>query len=352
VSNKFSSLQGLRGLAALTVVVSHVLGAFYLTGKDIGTFLEPFGPVAHLFGILAAKAVWVFFVLSGYVLTHQLEKYQLSYFSFLRSRLARLYIPVWVSVLFSFLLITLLNLSGQSHEFWIGEHPDGLSFLSVFGEFFLVKEGYFLGPLWSLRWEVIFSILAFACWKLAFVTRYPLISIGLAIAVSTLGQALENGWMIYLPMFLIGVALYKKTSFDGWKEAIRPSLEVPLIGLSALTPIVSYLTSTWLAPSSRLPFIADNATSLLAISILFVLATRGSLIPKILETRPLERLGEFSFSLYLFHLPVIMCFIYFSNFDPFMGLLGFVLSFPISFIFFKIVEVPSQAIARKLRDRN
>src|SRR5947199_2767956 len=68
---EFSALTSLRGVAALTVLIFHVI-------PDFRGYL----------------AVDLFFLLSGFVLTHvyrEIELSRQSYFNFLKSRLARIY---------------------------------------------------------------------------------------------------------------------------------------------------------------------------------------------------------------------------------------------------------------------
>jgi peptidoglycan/LPS O-acetylase OafA/YrhL len=352
LSTRLRSLQGLRGIAALTVAVSHFLAAFYLTGKDAGTVLESLRPVSHLFGILAHKAVWIFFVLSGFVLTLQLDSRQHTYLRYLGSRLIRLYLPVWFAIVVNLSVIWTIGQFGQKIEFWIGGDPEAITFPGLVLEFLLVPDGYYLGPLWSLKWEVVFSILAFAAWKTGLFRKYPLITIVSASALSMLGEHLSNGWIKYLPMFIIGVALYH-LHHNKWvnkKDTLSVFSEIGVLALAVFLPASGFvLTGLKELGLENLRYVLDVPLSLLATSLLFFALSRGRFLKNVLSIKWLQFLGDISFSLYLLHAPIILLGLYLSNFNILVGLTCLVVSIPLSYVAFKLVEKPVQNLSRKVR---
>ena len=349
---KLPSLQGLRGLASLTIVVSHFLGAFYLSGADLGTPLELIQPVSHLFGILANKAVWIFFVLSGFVLTVQLSSRQHNYLKYLFSRLVRLYIPVWIALLFNLFVVWLISSSGAVIKFWIGAHPNSMSLESVLWEFSLMPDGYLLGPLWTLKWEVIFSVFAYAAWKSQTLRSFPKLSIALSLLISALGEVYSNGWAKYIPMFVIGVSLYFLHSNTWSKNAARLSIksEFLLLAVATILPVIGYVLSL---PSSNSDLnirnVIDVPLSLVSITIVFYAISTGTLIDSLLKSIPMQKLGEFSFSLYLMHLPVIFLSLYLSGFSLVGGLIGLALCFPVAYVTYYFIERPVQIFSRQIR---
>src|SRR6476646_6648538 len=96
-----TALDGLRGLAALVVVFHHVLLTWpgwanaYLGSHGNALAYSPLHVVLD-----GTFAVYVFFVLSGYVLTLQSERLS-RWRGYYGARLARLYLPVWGSVAFA-----------------------------------------------------------------------------------------------------------------------------------------------------------------------------------------------------------------------------------------------------------
>lgn len=351
-TRRFDSLQGLRGLAALVVVLSHFLELFYRTGYDLGTPLEFIRPVSHLFGILSYKSVWIFFVLSGFVLTHQLCSRTYTYRQYIFARLMRLYIPVWAAILLNLAVIYYLISKSKEIKFWIGSHPDYLSLKSVILELLLVPNGYFLGPLWSLKWEVLFSLVAFIVWKSRLLMRFPKVIGIVSIAAATIGEALGSPSLRHLPMFLVGTIIYNSSIRTASTSSIKPRLEIFAILIAALLPVASYILFSDRFGLAQFRYVADVASSLISIWIIFIALMKGSLLRKVFEIKPLQALGNISFSLYLFHLPVLSLAFYLSDFDFFWTLFAFVLCFPVARVGFSLIESPAQRISRKIRTGN
>jgi peptidoglycan/LPS O-acetylase OafA/YrhL len=347
-SKRFTSLQGLRGVAAATVVVSHALGIFYVSGKDIGTILESIGPISHLTGILAAKAVWVFFVLSGFVLTHQLASKPSGTFRFLGSRLVRLYLPVWVAIALNLLVIALIQRSGKLIDFWIGAHPDSITPLGLVQEFLLIPDGYFLGPLWSLKWEVVFSLLVVLFWKAKVIARFPGSTVVASLVIATYGELIQNGWFKYIPMFVIGMALHSML-LKIKEKRITPRFEILALVAAGLLPTISYVATSEIFFGEALRYVVDVPTSLIAICVLFYVLIRGGFTSNVLETKPLQSLGDFSYSLYLFHLPLITFAFYFSNASVGWVSVAFVASFGFAYLAYRTIEIPSHNFSRFIR---
>jgi peptidoglycan/LPS O-acetylase OafA/YrhL len=349
---RLKSLQGLRGIAALTVAVSHFLAAFYLTGNDTGYALEFLRPVSHLMGILAHKAVWIFFVLSGFVLTLQLNSSHYTYMRYLGSRLLRLYVPVWFAIIVNLAVIYAVSPNRQKGEFWIGVDPETLTFPTLVLEFLLISEGFFLGPLWSLKWEVVFSIFAFAAWKTSLFRQHPKTTIVSASALSMLGEFLSHEWTKYLPMFIVGVALYHlhRSKWAQISKTIAPTQEIAVLALAVFLPVSGYvLTSFQDSGLQAFRYVLDVPLSLLATSLLFYCLSRGRILNSVLNLRWLQFLGDISFSLYLLHAPIITLGLYLSDFDLLVGCLFLGLSIPLSHIAFAFVEKPSRRLSRKVR---
>ena len=352
MSTRLRSLQGLRGIAALTVAVSHFLAAFYLTGKDTGTVLESIRPVSHLFGILAHKAVWIFFVLSGFVLTLQLDSRHHTYLRYLGSRLIRLYLPVWFAIIVNLIIIWTIGQSGQKIDFWIGPNPEGISALGLLYEFLLFPDSYFLGPLWSLKWEVVFSVLAYAAWRAGFFKSHPVLTIVFSSLLSMFGEYLANAWIKYLPMFVVGVALYflHQQKWIKPQAAISVLSEIAVIALAAFFPVAGFVFSSFVDTGiDNTQYILDVPLSLASIALVFFTLSRGTLLKRALGLNWLQTLGDFSFSLYLIHAPIILLGLYLSNFNIFVGLVCLVISIPLSYLAFRFIERPVQSLSRRIR---
>lgn len=143
----FHSIQMLRGLAALLVVLFHAHGAFYQAGSDLIVVHE-----RYLFAF-GAVGVHVFFVISGFIMiaASQFEP-AFDSISFLKRRFIRVYPVYWVSA----------ALFVSYHSF-VGI-PYNLSWGELGGALFLWpgNAASIIGPAWTLSYEMFF----YACFAL------------------------------------------------------------------------------------------------------------------------------------------------------------------------------------------
>ena len=158
---RLPSLVGLRGVAALAVVISHILNT------DPGLVHPGVGSVAWWFSYTPVNLLWdgdesvlLFFVLSGFVLARPFTRrnQSQSYLSYYPRRLLRLYPPLWGGLIFTFLLTLVESRhSIAAATSWTNSHSN--FHLSTLQDALLPRVGTtFDGPLWSLRWEILFSL--------------------------------------------------------------------------------------------------------------------------------------------------------------------------------------------------
>src|SRR5262245_2798501 len=108
MSERFVQLDSLRGLAALTVVVNHhlnVLPSIYdktLYQNESLLMAIKYSPL-HIFWA-GHEAVIFFFVISGFVLALPYFNRKMTYTSFLRKRVCRIYLPYIVAVCVAILM--------------------------------------------------------------------------------------------------------------------------------------------------------------------------------------------------------------------------------------------------------
>ena len=77
--------------------------------------------------------------------------------------------------------------------------------------------------------------------------------------------------------------------------------------------------------------------------------SRGVFLKRFLGLRWLQSLGDFSFSLYLLHAPIILLGLYLSDFNVLVGLACLGLSIPFSYLAFRFIEKPVQKLSRFVR---
>jgi peptidoglycan/LPS O-acetylase OafA/YrhL len=336
---RIPALEGLRGLAALGVVLTHALLASIHYVKPYSS--NWFYPVW-----LGDEAVIIFFVLSGFVLTLPLasgRRFQAA--SYYVSRFARLYLPVWGAVAFA----ALLHAIGGWHaikgaSWWLNLHATPLTFREAAHDLTLFKAvgaSYFLS-IWTLWPEIIFSVLLPVFVWLAVCTR-QLTWLAILAALGVIASA-PNFYAQMLPVFFLGVVLaFHYGAVQTWWSS--RSARVSMITLAAG---VACLTSDWWLGTNN-----QDSPALVASGAAFVvaLAIVSVRFDAVLVRRPVRWLGSRSFSLYLVHEPVVVT-LYFAMGGKPAPVLFVLLATPLALIaselFFRVVESPSHRIARQL----
>ena len=224
-ASKDLPLEGIRGVAALSVVLWHSLLGFFPAESGEFSNLPNEASLAGKpwFGLVyGTSAVTLFFVLSGYVLTR-------GYFRTFESRLLvrgavkrwpRLLGPVLAAVLASYALFAL-----DAYRFEAAARVTQSPWLANFGSYtpidftpsfldalrqgalrvFFAGESYYDSSLWTMRFELYGSFLAFGVAALIGLLRgafKPRVSLAVAIAVFLLTKFAPS----YAP-FLAGVGL-------------------------------------------------------------------------------------------------------------------------------------------------
>ncbi|WP_181439469.1 acyltransferase [Curtobacterium sp. MCBD17_032] len=310
---RVSSLDGLRGVAAVVVLVHHALLTVpQLAGTAYGRVPEP-GTLAHLLTTTPLHLFWagheavvVFFVLSGLVLTLPALRNPVMWRSYYPARALRLGVPVLTAVALAALVAVVVPRSGAADRGpWLAEHASGPSLADA------VLAAVLLGPnpvdsvLWSLRWELVFSLALPACVLVARRTsRTWWLTAVLAIATSTVAAAAQVDALTYLPVFLVGCALAA-----GWDRI--PRVVGPSGVVAAGAACLGITAAWWIAPvlPTALAPLADVLTLPVVLgsaALLVVLAGRWDVAQRLLERPPVRWLGGISFSLYLVHEPVVV----------------------------------------------
>lgn len=297
---RVAALDGLRGVAALVVVVHHVLctnPTWYRGMLGPGGAAVEYSPLHPLLD--GTFAVYVFFVLSGVVLPWRLAQ-QGSLRAFYAQRLLRLYVPVWAALAFSVGLYYLVPRLPVG-DLWMAAHAGSGNARALVGAATLTAQGPMInGVLWSLRWEIVFSLL---------VPLYVLVARRLGTLASALlavellgivaaGMFSGHASLQYLPMFGVGVLLAQH--WHRLPELRR--LGGPAAGLLLLLASVYWMTPSTSAAGRSL----GCALQVLAAAGVVVLAERWHGARSALQRRPVLWLGSRSYSLYLVHEPLVV----------------------------------------------
>ncbi len=253
---RLTSLDGLRGIAALVVVLHHTLltsaplAMAYTANTDrvTGTWTRAlaFSPL-HLVWA-GREAVYVFFVLSGLVLTlpvlGERARQWRTWAVYYPKRLVRLYVPVWGALVLTVVLVALRSgfdpITGAS--WWLNRHFVDLDAQDLLDNALLTSTSWINSPLWSLHWEVVFSLVLPVVVLLAVVLRrWSWVVAVVALGVAGWGGARDDHALLYLPMFVLGVLM--ALHLDALLQGAR---QLTSLAWWLLLPVVlALLSSTW-----------------------------------------------------------------------------------------------------------
>lgn len=363
-------MDGLRGLAALVVVIDHFAISFFQRSTDASiqfshTWFEEviLQTPLHLF-VSGNFSVAIFFVISGFVLS-------IKYFSTYQRhavvssawrRYARLELPVLASVLLAYFVIAagLLHnqqaaaITGSSwlRDLWnfVPSLPDALYHATL--GVYITGESQYNTVLWTMQTELVGSFLAFAMLLSVGRWRYRW------AAYAALAGLLINSYLI---CFVAGVALCDWYFARGRNLVLAKRWWMPLAAVSLLLGSipVGTLAGTmfgglpdWLGYGMTTP---HRLHIFGAIGLVFVLLATP-VLQKLLNGPKLLHLGHVSFGLYLTHLLVLgtfSCWL-FTLVEPTVGyLLGFAIIFVaslpviglVAYLFTRWVDDPATRLA-------
>lgn len=364
-SSRFRSLDGLRGVAALIVVIYHVM----LTGPAISrAYLHPaeatFTPLSYAFFWTPLHLIWagreaviVFFVLSGFVLALPASSGKAAHWlSYYPRRIVRLYLPSIASLILALattLIVVRRVIPGGSE--WLNQHATsghGIHEVIVGSTLLIDGSGGLNTPLWSLKWEVLFSLLLPAYLLVArHGARYWAILGAGILTVQFLGTYTGLDGFTYLAEFAAGVLLaFKREALA--RIAARLS-RAAWTWLSALAIVL--LTAHWscsqllASPNSFYPVSIPLATVGAALTV-FIVAWCPS-ARRMFEASSIAWLGRVSFSLYLVHEPVVVAasFLAGPERSPWVVLATAVpVSLLLAEVFYRGVEAPSHRLSQRI----
>ncbi|PDS40711.1 acyltransferase [Rhizobium anhuiense] len=274
------SLDGLRGVAALLVVGAHIGFIFPITAP-------------HLVS-MGDEAVGLFFALSGFLMAHLYGSRPVTrenVLDFLVSRFARIY-PVYLAAV---VLVAMLS-SVQNLDF-VQPIAGGADF--VRHVILLGSSGVF----WSIPPEIQFYLLFPVLWLcLAQPQRYSGMIVGLTAVVVVDGLVELPGPGILLvsklPYFLFGALAGMMHSY--WSSWIPSTLT----GISTLFLLAVFFTYRHIFPGFS-PEFWSLQSAVAAAVIVGLVARQPPIAADVLAAAPVRFLGKISFSLYLFHVPIM-----------------------------------------------
>ncbi len=360
------ALDGLRGVAAIVVVLYHLsLVAEPVLrrqgGSGVGSVLWWVTQTPLKLLTAGSEAVLVFFVLSGLVVAlPALKPGGFSWAGFLSGRMARLYLPVWASIALGTALIWLIPRSDSAvtQGTWMeNSQATSVTWGALLNQASLTRASYDVNNvLWSLRWELVFSVLLPLFVALAIVvSRHWVAALGVAVALGALGVLSGVDAFRYLPVFFIGTLMaVRLEAIREWmtRRLLRP--RATLWGAALVVGSLLLLIAQWLlrpvAPSGSLANTLLAQLSVLGAAGLVLAAIGARPARSALEARAPQWLGKVSFSLYLVHMPILatLTFVLGDTRWWLVALLTVPLALLAAWGFNRVVERPSHRLARAI----
>ncbi|EBN1626261.1 acyltransferase, partial [Salmonella enterica] len=331
-------IDGLRAIAVLAVIVFH-LNPNLLPGGFVG--------------------VDIFFVISGYLITsiiyNDIKSNSFSYKGFYNRRIKRI-LPIFFVVLFATIIASALVMMPEDFKFMMRSAFSTIIFSSNI--FFSTNVNYFAQdvkeyPLlhtWSLSTEeqyyFIFPIIIFLLAKLSGfnvkrilvgLSVIALLSFSLAI-YSRFNAELSKFNYYYLPSraweMMIGscIAVYKSRNTNSYSNR-----HIPLIGALVIA------ISLFISKDNFYPNFYALLPCFGAACILIHSGIKNNFTTKILSSRVASTLGLMSYSMYLWHWPIISIQKYYNivgNVPIKNAVYSFIATIVLSYASLKLIETP------------
>jgi len=349
------ALDGLRGVAALVVVLFHVteIARPVAQGASPAAWWAITQTPAKLL-TSGTEAVLVFFVLSGLVVALPALRDGFSWAGYTVTRLVRLYLPVWAALALVVLLVTVLprDEAAVTPDSWmITTTVTAIDPARLASEASLTRGSYdIVSVLWTLRWEIVFSLALplFVIGAMLVRTRWVAATVVCGV-LTVVGRMTGEGALTFLPLFLLGTLMAVR--LDDVRSRMT-ALTARARG-TLLVASLALLVANWMAR----PLIPAGTPANQALYGLAGLGAAGVVLCVLggsgagaLTSPPVHWLGRVSFSLYLVHVPVLttLTFAFGDGLWWLAGLVGVPLSLGVAWAFHRVVETPSHRLARRL----
>ncbi|CAM4513082.1 peptidoglycan/LPS O-acetylase OafA/YrhL [Paenibacillus endophyticus] len=370
---RYEQLDSLRGLAALAVMIGHFLMVFTpivqntsgLGLLDYPLNLLKYTPLHAIWG--GHEAVIMFFLLSGFVLSLPFfSNRQQTYTKYVIKRICRIYIPFVIALLIAIAMreavyvSKLTDLTSYYNNLWVIP-PNWSSFihhLLFVGNYNTTRYDPILWTLvHEMRISLLFPFIMFAIvkggWKLGLPLAL-LLSYGAEILLANFETRYMTNFVVtlhYASFFIVGALLAK---YQGELKMLFLRLNGCWMSLLLVIGLCCY-SFKWIGYGEDfhdmfMPHGGDWMTAIGA-SIFIVAAISSVRLSRQLQRRPLLFLGKISYSLYLYHMIVLLSLVHLleGKLDtPIIVVIAFVVSFGAGAMSYYLVELPSIRLGKRL----
>lgn len=311
--SKINSAESIRGLACMAVVFSHIsliyfpfLHNFDHLRSSESNFINALHHSPFGFVFSGTAAVYVFFVLSGFVLSYAVfskQNVNQKILSMSIKRYPRLAIPALVSCLLNYLVLSVVDIDTSHLSPWIQDYAHSFgTFLNAVYQgaigAFVFGEAPINFVLWTMQIELLASLGLFALmYAYHNHSKYIFYTLSLLLPLLFMPVSLKLG--LGMCAFIGGMYLYlyghKLPSY-----LAVPSLIVGLYFAGIHKTSLSYSMIMEIAGDKAYHLLNFVSGFLIVYAVLF-----NDTISKFLDKKPLVMLGKLSFSIYLIHVIIL-----------------------------------------------
>jgi peptidoglycan/LPS O-acetylase OafA/YrhL len=323
------AFDGMRAIGFLLVITAHI-------------------PSVPLFIFLQGwSAVWIFFVMSGYLIAMLLMREEkrvgrIAFGPFLVKRFCRIVPAYWMAILIYWLACFALEPAPGDYAKFMARLPYYLAFLPEYAdgnEYSIFTHSWTVGV--ELKFYLVFPPVLFlliknANWRFAATAMA-------AVLLTAEGSFNAQSYCALLCGAMLAFALERPQGYAFIARLTRVPIVVPLALIAALFTMLRY--------TGQLTAVAFVATYVIAYAIV-----QEAAVSRLLTWRPLVYLGQRSYGAYLLHFLAI-CFGYmmFGNDTITGGLLTAVfclaVTVPAAELMYRTIELPAIDHGRRLLSR-
>jgi len=346
---RYTEIDGLRGVAALSVYFSHLIGVFVINSNEFDYISN--SPFHILWD--GESAVKLFFLLSGFVLTLPYIKNgnDLNLLLFYTKRVFRIYPAFVLAIIFCIFLqyflfdsSKMMVLSPWINQFWKWDlneiyYTEFINTIILAGIRFNHK--LFDPVIGTLRTEILISFvlpfLIFIALRLRLIFNMLILFVLFFIGKDTMG-------IFYLGIIM---AFFKKYIIDYVNKKDTVFYSILFFILASILYTSRY--SLNFGDTSKL----NVLLSVVGSAFFLILAMKKGTFNFFLNTRLVQFLGNISYSFYLLHFPVLMvvCSL-FSNKMFFIFPISLLVTFFLSHLSFTYIELPFMRLCKTIKVGN
>lgn len=315
---KIGYIEGIRAIATLIVLNNHFAALFLPTmlpySKEPAHYAaEKLFSTTPLFALFNGQtAVMLFFMISGFVISHKYYKSNMDHNVLTRTAVRRyftLVLPCLFSVIVGYVIVrfslTSANQVNPNYLIW-SIHPNFKEavYQGILG-IFKGSEATYNVALWTIQYEITGTFLVLGILALFGKTRIRYVVYTIVVLFWK-----KDFYSCMLMCFVIGMALYDIKQSRITKVKIVGSRIVHILifvtgVILSVYPV--YISNKHAYLYSIMQKLVNNNTvlyNIMGATLLFFVFMQSNVLKKVLESRVLLKFGELSFAIYVIHLAI------------------------------------------------